>query len=592
MTKEHIVESMRESIHKAMSEQGPTGLAMTIVTMDEVIWSEVFGHLDRTKNKQVNKETLFSIQSTSKLINAIVFMCAVQKGLIGLDDHLIQYFPEFKVKSRWGPDEGDKITFRHLLSHQSGLPQMTRVGSCCDDSPHTFEEHIHSVIDTWLESPVGSKFFYSNIGMDLVAYSIEKVSGKTFPEFVDEVLAKPLGISITYGSIEAKKNPNRVTGHEHPEIPIDIGTAFAYGCGGAWMNITDLAVLTRFLLNRGKHNEERILREDLVDQIMTPQIENDEGYTYGFGSFIIQGGNVKVVEHAGGGFGYAGLLAIAPEQGVGAVVEMNMENVELSYKLILQAIDLLLMERGIERKMPTKEEFMTAKGDKVSTKPLSRLEGRYNGVWGVVRVSVRDDKLFIAVGGNEQEMIPKKGSVFVSEGFPSVVRFVENEALSAPIKLSLLTSRVGPVDLFYQPSEGIETTQDERNLDALTGLYRARYYGIHMYYIAVKVVDGKLVYKDWSNPNTLHPYNGEPTTFFTSEGVHYEFGNDSFRFSNRLATRVQDPVSDIEKVMRTGHPKPMLTDWVMDQEIRLLEFLERREEAEEIGKLRTQIHSS
>ncbi|MFW9920727.1 MAG: serine hydrolase domain-containing protein [Candidatus Thorarchaeota archaeon] len=590
MKKDHIARTLREAILEAMSGPGPTGLAMTVVTDDEILWTEVFGHLDGTKVREVDKETLFSLQSTSKIINALAFMFAIQEGLIDLDDYLIEYFPEFKVKSRWGSDEGNKIVFRHLLSHQSGLPRMTRIGGCCDNSSHTFREHIHSIRDTWLESQVGSKFEYSNIGMDLVSYSIEQASGKSFPEFVDDVLAKPLGITITYGSIEAKKNPNRVIGHEHPEIPIDIGTVHSYGCGGAWMNISDLAILTRFLLNNGKHNGTQILQENLIEQIFASQIDSDEGYTYGFGSFIIQGGNVRIVEHAGGGFGYAGILAIAPEHGVGAVVEMNMENVDLSYKLVFQAIDLALKEKGIERKVPTKDDLIGST-EEVAADTLSKLEGLYNGVWGAVRFKVRDSKLFIVVGGNEQEMTPESNSTFISEGFPSVARFVMDDKLNVPVKVTLLSGRVGPVDLFYQESEVIEGVLDDRELESLTGLYRARYYGIHMYHIAVKVVDGSLVYKEWGSPNSLFPYKGEQNTFFTSEGVHYEFGKDHFRYSNRLATRVHDPVGDIEEVMRTGYPKPLLSDWVMDQEAGLLDFLGREEEAEMVRELRSKVHS-
>ncbi|MHA2425124.1 MAG: serine hydrolase domain-containing protein, partial [Candidatus Thorarchaeota archaeon] len=443
-----IIETMREAIQEGMNETGPSGLAMTVVSDKEVIWTEAFGHLDKTKKAEVNTDTLFSIQSTSKFVNAIAFMLAVQEKLIELDDHLVKYFPEFKVKSRWGPNEGDKITYRHLLSHHSGLPQMTRVGSCFDATDHTFEAHIFSVIDTWLEYPVGSRYFYSNIGMDLVAYSIEQVSGMSFPEFVNQKLAKPLGIDIVYGSIEAKKNPNRVIGYEHPEIPIQIGTALAYGCGGVWMNIADLAVLTQFLLNKGKHNGKQILREDLLEDMMTTQIEGDEGYTYGFGTSIMQGSNVRIVEHAGGGFGYAGILAIAPEHGIGAVVEMNAENVDLSYKLVLQAINLALKDRGIERSVTTKEDLIGGSKEEVSESELSRLEGYYIGVWGGVTVKVKEGKLVFVVDGNETEMAVHNESVFVSEGFPSVARFVMKE--DNPYKVTLITSKQGPVDLFYQ----------------------------------------------------------------------------------------------------------------------------------------------
>ncbi|UCE11735.1 MAG: beta-lactamase family protein, partial [Candidatus Thorarchaeota archaeon] len=590
---EETVETIRGAIHEAMTEMGPSGLVMTLVTDEEFIWTEAFGHLDRTKKTKVDTETLFAIQSTSKMINAIAFMFAVQDGLIGLDDKLVKYFPEFRVKSRWGSEEGNKITFRYLLSHQSGLPQMTRKGSVFDDSPHTFEEHIRSVIDTWLEYPVGSRYFYSNIGMDLVSYSIERASGMSFPEFVNDRLAEPLGITITYGSIEAKKNPNRAIGYEHPKIPIHIGTALAYGCGGAWMNISDLAVLTQFLLNKGRHNRKQVLREDLLDQMMTTQFEDDEGYTYGLGTSIFQGGNIRIVEHAGGGFGYAGLLAIAPGHGVGAAVEMNMENVNLAYKLVLQAIDLALKGKGIERTTPSKEDFLVGAKQDSSEPELSRLEGLYAGVWGSVRVKVNDGKLVIVIDGNDHEFTPHSEYVFVSEGTPPVARFVMNEThVNNPFKLTLLTSMTGPVDLFYREplATGAKSVTQREHWESLAGLYRARYYGAHMFYIAVKVLDGKLVYSDWSGPIPLYPFEDEPMTFFTSGGTHYEFGNASLRFSNRLATRVDDPVSEVLEAIEKEIPTSMLTDWVMDQEIRLLEFLDRKNEAEMIRDMRSKIH--
>jgi CubicO group peptidase (beta-lactamase class C family) len=587
------VDAMREAILEAMSEKGPTGLVMTIVSDEGVIWTEAFGHLDRTKKTKVDTETLFAIQSTSKMVNALAFMFAVQEGIIDLDDKLVKYFPEFRVKSRWGAEEGKNITFRHLLSHQSGLPQMTRKGSVFDDSPHTFEEHILSIIDTWLEHPVGSKYSYSNIGMDIVSYSIEKASGMSFPEFVNERLAQPLGITITYGSIEAKKNPNRAIGYEHPEIPIEIGTALAYGCGGAWMNISDLAVLAQFLLNKGRHSGEQVLREDLLDEMMITQFDGDEGYTYGLGTSIFQGGNVRIVEHAGGGFGYAGLLAIAPDHGVGIVIEMNMENVNLSYKLVLQALDLVLGENGIERTTPSKDDFIVGPKQDVPESKLSRLKGQYTGVWGGVKVKVNDGKLVIAVGGTDQEFTPYNEHIFTTEGPQQIARFVmEEKDEDSPFKLTLLAGILGAVDLFYRgplaAEQGSVTTK--REWESLTGLYRARYYGVHMFYTAVKVLDGKLVYSDWSGPVPLYPLEDEPMIFLTSAGVHYEFEDAGLRFSNRLATKVDDPVNDVKKAMKRSTPTSMLTDWVMDQEIRLLEFLERSDEVKEIRRMRSEIH--
>ena len=161
-----------------------------------------------------------------------------------------------------------------------------------------------------------------------------------------------------------------------------------------------------------------------------------------------------------------------------------------------------------------------------------------------------------------------------------------------PQKVTVLSNRVGPADLFYTELVPVKTdsvtTKDEWS--SLTGLYRTRYYGVHMWYMAIKVIDGKLVVKDWSESVPLYAHEDETLSFFTEKGVHYEFGDNELRYSNRLAIRVDNPVDDVREVVEKGTPKSMLTNWVMDQEIGLLEFLDRTEEAETIRKQRAEIH--
>ena len=207
---------LKEEIPGKIKENNIPGLSITLVTKDEVIFSQGFGYTDQDKAQEVNEDTLLGLQSTSKTFTAIGFLRAVQKGLVGIDDPLIMHYPEFAMKCRFenSQEEIKKITFRHLLSHSAGLVNETTVGGVFDDTDATFDEHIHSIENAWLEYPVGQRKSYANIGLDLVAYTLQRISGKPYPEYMKDAIIEHLGLfSLTFESRLAYKNPNSFKGH-------------------------------------------------------------------------------------------------------------------------------------------------------------------------------------------------------------------------------------------------------------------------------------------------------------------------------------------------------------------------------------------
>ena len=101
------------------------GATIAIVEKDEILWSEGFGYTDNSQSKKVNSDTLFMIGSLSKAYTVTAFLKAMQKGKINLDDPLRKHYPEFTMNMRFGDNELDKITFRHLLTHRAGFQHFT-----------------------------------------------------------------------------------------------------------------------------------------------------------------------------------------------------------------------------------------------------------------------------------------------------------------------------------------------------------------------------------------------------------------------------------------------------------------------------------
>jgi CubicO group peptidase (beta-lactamase class C family) len=145
-----VLSDYRQRIPKMMAECEIPGLSVAIVDRDGILWTAGFGHTDFDQEMPVTPDTLFFICSMSKTFTATAVMCAVQDGLIELDEPIITYVPDFKVNSRFEDNPQNKITLRHLLNHTSGLAHEAPVGNAREPSHATLEEHIKSISDTWL----------------------------------------------------------------------------------------------------------------------------------------------------------------------------------------------------------------------------------------------------------------------------------------------------------------------------------------------------------------------------------------------------------------------------------------------------------
>ncbi len=236
---ETVIEDLRVEIPSKMKEDGIPGLAMALVSKGGTDWLGCFGHTDRSRRRRVDRDTLFSLQSTTKTVTTVAFMLAVQEGLVELDDTLVEHYPEFRVDSRFGEDQYRGITFRYLLSHSSGLAREGRVGGVFEDgSPCTWEEHIRSINGSWLKFPVGRHQSYSNAGMDIAAYALERITGRRYPEYVQEALGDPLGVAFHYITTDVCEDPNSAKGHLGDSRSA-CATPVGLGCGHAHLCIED-----------------------------------------------------------------------------------------------------------------------------------------------------------------------------------------------------------------------------------------------------------------------------------------------------------------------------------------------------------------
>jgi CubicO group peptidase (beta-lactamase class C family) len=354
-----LFDESQQSIAEGMTEDKIPGISIALVDREGLIWSAGFGHTDYDLKTPVTPDTIFSIQSMSKTFTATVVMLAVQEGLVDLDTPITEYLPDFKVKSRFEENPQGKMTLRHLLSHTAGFAHEAPVGNNLETRSPSFEAHIRSISDTWLKFPVGARYSYSNLGIDLAAYIIQVRSGRSFAAYTKEKLFDPLGMSNSSVDMEfIRQHPNRAIGHT-PHIERETLEMPMIGAGGVYTSARDLAKFVRFHLNWGKVNDRSVLDRKLIESMSTSlpglgigvsprHSVSEERYP----SVDPNAFSFCLLNHGGGGFGFSTYMGWVPEYGIGVLCLSNsVTNRDGVGSLTLLGVtDELMVKKLIERK--------------------------------------------------------------------------------------------------------------------------------------------------------------------------------------------------------------------------------------------------
>ncbi|MGA9762929.1 MAG: serine hydrolase domain-containing protein [Gaiellaceae bacterium] len=347
-----VIAKYRAEIPKLMAQQDVPGLAVALVDRDGTLWTEGFGHVDGGGSAPVSADTIFSAESMSKLFTATAVMQAAAAGLVDLDAPITTYLPEFTVHSAFEKHPERKITLRMLLSHTAGFTHEAPVGNNNELDPGSFDAHVRSISDTWLRFPVGSGYAYSNLGIDLAGYILERIESKSFAQIMRDSLLRPLGMSrSTFDRAAIRATTDRAVGHvsPYPKPPLDEPMTAA---GGLYTSATDLARFLRFELDGGSIGGRVVLGPKWLHDmqiVQSPQAGAPAGYALG----VVRHrwnqweGRPDLFEHGGGGFGFLTDMWWAPQLGLGVAVLTNSQDHQLQNEISLSILTDLVSVSGV-----------------------------------------------------------------------------------------------------------------------------------------------------------------------------------------------------------------------------------------------------
>ncbi len=321
-----------DSIEKIMDKNHIPGLLLTMATKDTILYDGGLGMANLEAERKVNATQLFRMGSITKTFAALAMLKLEAEGKFSLTDNLKDAAPEIPFNNKWAATHPVKII--HLLEHTTGFDDMhfKAIYHKGDKELPTLEMmnlHKESLTTRWKP---GTRMSYSNPGFVILGYLIEKFSGQTYHEYVQENFFTPIGMTHTNMASFPAIKENYAVGYRYegkqftplPFYAIHGGIAGTLNSCGA-----DMAKYIQFYLNDGVVDSSAVIPSDWVKRMETAStsLAVNKGRTtsnYGLANaqsytserFPFQG-------HNGGIDGFSSVFCYNRELGVGFALSNN-----------------------------------------------------------------------------------------------------------------------------------------------------------------------------------------------------------------------------------------------------------------------------
>jgi len=456
------------------------GASLAVIKKGEVIYRKGYGSAHLEYDIPITPSTVFHVASVSKQFTAFAIAMLANQGRLSLDDDIRKHLPELH-------DFGRTITIRHLVHHISGMRDQWELlavaGWRLDDVITT--EHILKMARNQreLNFEPGYQYLYCNMGFTLLAEIVARITGKSFREWTEENIFKPLGMSDTQFYDDHERI---VTNRAYSYSPLrDNGfrkRRLNYANVGATSLFTTADDLVKWVNN---FNKGRVGGKDVIEQMHQQGVLNDgKQISYAFGLVIGEYKGLKTVSHSGGDAGYRSHVVRFPEQKFAVVILSNLSSFNTS-RMARQVADIYL-SNAIKKKQAKAEQ-----GEQEEFEPdtswFEVFAGKYYFEPGLIVTIIKEKDQLMA---QERENGPKTKLIPVSD--------TEFTVRNETGKLTFILNNIGDVkNLSYVVGDNVMTGEkfvpanlDARQLEEFAGEFVCDELSTHY---TLVVQEGKLV---------------------------------------------------------------------------------------------------
>lgn len=320
---------LQDTIQKILIEKKIPGAGIAIISDNKVILQKGIGKADVKNDINVNVNTMFRLGSVSKLFVGLAILKLQEEGLINLKDKVKDIIPEIEIKNPW--DAEFPIRIENLLEHTSGLDDWSFAELGCDKHvPNTLKE----VLEFYPKARVarfvpGTRIEYSNLGVSIAAYAVEKVSGMSYENYIDKYFFKPIGVEYMTFRNSDKYRKDGAKGYiDGIETPY---WKFLYRPSGSLFGTTaDMVKILKFFINRGKVDDNQIISDSSLLRMERNESLHIEKFYVFKGNCLTNSasyyGDFVYFGHGGNVAGSCSDFCYLPKYNSGYVIMINGEN--------------------------------------------------------------------------------------------------------------------------------------------------------------------------------------------------------------------------------------------------------------------------
>jgi CubicO group peptidase (beta-lactamase class C family) len=334
------------------------GAAAIVIKDGQVVLRKGYGLANLELGVPVSPDMVFAIGSITKQFTAAAILELQERGKLRLEDPITKYLPDY-------PMHGETITIEHLLNHTSGIPSYTGMREWF---PRIREDiRVEDLIAIFKDKPLdfkpGERWRYNNSAYILLGAVIEKISGETYEQFVEEEIFKKLGMKHSRYGHHEEIIPLRAAGYTRDDDGFRnadyVSMTHPYAGGSLMSTVDDLVLWDRALAS------DALLEPASRERMFTSgKLASGRPTRYGYGMTVRDYEGWRISEHGGDIFGFASFLLRVPEERLFVAILSNDEASDpplegLAFSIAAKALGKPLEERktlALDRK--TLDEYV------------------------------------------------------------------------------------------------------------------------------------------------------------------------------------------------------------------------------------------
>ncbi len=409
-TNDQITAKVNEYMKAVLQVDGFSGTIL-IARDGKPIVSRGYGMANIELNVPNTPEKIFRLGSITKQFTGMAISMLQERGKLSVSDPMCNYFADC-------PDIWKPITIKHLLNHTSGITNYTSFPDFAKTTimPVTTAAMADRLKKEKLEFVPGERMSYSNSGYFLLGNIIEKVAGKSYPDFLQENIFTPLGMKQTGYDDPLRIIPNRAAGYQKQAGEVinasymDMSVPFA--AGSLYSTTGDLLIWDQALYT------EKLVSKKSLEEIFTPW-KGEAGYAYGWG--IGKKFGHREISHGGGIYGFATQIARYPDDRVTVVVLSNIQAAPAGQI----ANNLAAIIFGAAYEIPKERKIIS-----LDQKVMEKYVGEYQiGTNIMVAITLENGKLMGQLGGQGKfSLAPESETEFYSKDVNAQIVFIKDAA--------------------------------------------------------------------------------------------------------------------------------------------------------------------